>query len=592
MEEAALFSKKHDKKNNVVTIIGIIAAILIIAAGAGCLIFFGKTQQGKIVIPYIAHQKPRVDPHLPSAVPIADKLDEVIFDGLFNVSANASGITYEDGLGELIGVDENGVVTIRLKPKKKWHDSYTATLKKEKVTLTPAQEIDFTARDLAFTLRRIQRLGSLSPDYILVAQAIADLSFQGPDADGTIRFQFKGDRDWKEGDIKEILSFKILPASASPNAASYSDGTGPYKLAGEFEDNILFEKNPDGRANIPKIVLRPFVDNSTYMTELRNKNINVLLSTPFGAISPILEDSVRYFCRSSISTTFFGMFFNTQRLSLEQRIALRQLVNNSDIMNRFFKRGTAQQRHIVDYRGGKDNYDEYLNNSVFPSTSYYIEEKIVSPQTTDSAVDLSVLPDTVHIATCLNYENREELADLIEILNDPTLCNGRIKVSAVDNADIRNGNYDAVLFPVTGYRSNFLFDLYSIFLRQPDFATYRINLQTHTDATGRVVADDACFSADRNFFRLNLTDEAADAVAIRKFLESINGFMSSSEIGDKQAYAQYVDSQEHELALGAWLFSLPSLAYLSRQFDESTVDMYGAASQLSTVEKWQEKKKR
>ena len=80
----------------------IISLILGIAATAGIVYYFmfGKNLNGRIVIPYIAHQKPRVDPHIPSAVPIADKMDEVLFDGLFNVSANPSGIIYEDELPE------------------------------------------------------------------------------------------------------------------------------------------------------------------------------------------------------------------------------------------------------------------------------------------------------------------------------------------------------------------------------------------------------------------------------------------------------------------------------------------------------------
>ena len=44
------------------------------------------------------------------------------------------------------------------------------------------------------------------------------------------------------------------------------------------------------------------------------------------------------------------------------------------------------------------------------------------------------------------------------------------------------------------------------------------------------------------------------------------------------------------MALGTWLFSLPSLAYFSTQFDEKSIDLYGTASQLSTIEKWREKK--
>ena len=38
-------------------------------------------------------------------------------------------------------------------------------------------------------------------------------------------------------------------------------------------------------------------------------------------------------------------------------------------------------------------------------------------------------------------------------------------------------------------------------------------------------------------------------------------------------------------------FSLPSLAYFTTQFDAETIDLYGVASQLSTIEKWQKRKK-
>ena len=42
---------------------------------------------GSIVIPYIAHQRPAIDPHLPGPTALSDKLDEVQFDGLFDLSA-------------------------------------------------------------------------------------------------------------------------------------------------------------------------------------------------------------------------------------------------------------------------------------------------------------------------------------------------------------------------------------------------------------------------------------------------------------------------------------------------------------------------
>ena len=71
----------------------IIGAAVIVVAAVLFFLFWGKNLEDRILIPYIAHQKPRIDPHLPSAVPVADKMDEVLFDGLFNVSANPSGIT-------------------------------------------------------------------------------------------------------------------------------------------------------------------------------------------------------------------------------------------------------------------------------------------------------------------------------------------------------------------------------------------------------------------------------------------------------------------------------------------------------------------
>ena len=85
----------------------IILGVLLVCAGGAAVYWFvfHKDLSGQIIIPYIAHQKPRIDPHVPSPIPIADKLDEVVFDGLFNVSANPSGITYEDGLGEYLGID-------------------------------------------------------------------------------------------------------------------------------------------------------------------------------------------------------------------------------------------------------------------------------------------------------------------------------------------------------------------------------------------------------------------------------------------------------------------------------------------------------
>lgn len=572
----------------------LITLLVGLAITGGLLYFFvfGKQLPDRIVIPYIAHQKPHIDPHIPSSVPIADKLDEVLFDGLFNVSANQSGITYEDGLGEFMGIDGNGVVTIRLKPNKQWHNSYTTTMEKEKIAVSPAQRVAVTAQDLKFTLRRIQALGSISPDYILVSQAIPDFDFIGPNDNGEISFQFRGDRIWTESDIKEILSFKMLPSTSEMNAATYTVGSGPYLSAGEVEDKIFFYKNPDADAKISQLQLKPFIDNSTYATELKNRNINTLLSTPFGSIQPILRDSSKFFCKSSIATSFFAILFNVSRLNVDQRLALRSLFNNKVIMNRFFRMGTEQQRHIADYRSSGDNYDEYLNSSLFPTTSYYIEEEVVSPLKELGTPDLSVLPDTIRIQTCLNYDFREELAELVEILNDPAVTRGKVKVIAVQNDEIKQGNYDAVLVNISGYRSNFLFDLYSLFLREPDFDTYKINLQTSIDSKGKMTITDNSFAENNNFFRIDLSNNTAEQADYRQLLQYIFNFMSTREIGDKQVYAQYIDQLDQKLALGSWLFSLPSLAYFSSQFDARTIDLYGTASQLSTIEKWTEKQKK
>ena len=571
----------------------LITVLLGLAITGGLLYFFvfGKNLNGRIVIPYISHQKPRVDPHIPSAVPIADKLDEVLFDGLFNVSANPSGIVYEDGLGEFMGLDENGVVSIRLKPAKKWHSSYSATMNKEKVSVTEAQAVQVTANDLRFTLRRIQSLGSISPDYILVSQAVPDFDFTGPDENNEIKFEFRGDREWIEPDIKEVLSFKVIPGSSEMNAPAYMVGSGPYLYAGEYEDRLFFHKTLDGSAGIPQIQLKPFFDNSTYSTELKNKNINTLLSTPFGSIAPIVRDTSRFFYKSSISTCFFAILFNVKKLSLEQRLAIRSLIDNRKVMNRFFRIGTEQQRHIANYRGDGDNYDEYLNSSVFPSTSYYIEEEIVVPLEDTVSPDLSILGDTVHIQTCVNADFREELAELVEILNDPSITRGKIKVSAVQNDEIRQGNYDAVLVPFSGYRSNFLFDMYNVFLREPDFENYKINLITTVGRNGKPGVSDESFTASKNFFRLDLGDDSPEQTDFRMLLDHIFNFMSTREVGDKQVYAQYIDQLDQKLAMGCWLFSLPSLAYFSNQFDDRSIDLYGTASQLSTIEKWQEAKK-
>jgi hypothetical protein len=569
----------------------IIGAVIIAAAVTAIILLWKPDQTGKIVIPYIAHQKPVIDPHLPDYNPLSDKLDEVLFDGLFNISANPSGITYEDGLGQLIGIDNNNVVTVRLKTNQKWHDSFNVNHKDKKIQIQESTPRYFTAEDLQFTLNRIQRLGSLSPDYILTSQALQEYNFTGPDENNDIHFQFKGDRIWVDADIKEVLSFKILPKNSDLNASNYLLGSGPYLAVDRNAAVTNFIKNPAGQAYIPNLILEPFIDNSTFTTEFKNNKINVLLNTPFGTLSPILAKPEKYFTKSNISNTFFALFFNTLRLERAQRQEIRNLINRQMLLNRFFKIGSEQQRHIVDYKGNKDNYQDYLNYSIFPSSSYYVEEEIVTPDRQMQAVNNYNLPDTVRIAACVNYGFREEYRDLIEILNDPSLFGGKLKVTAVQNDDIRRGNYDALLIVVTGYRSTFLFDLYDIFLRQPDLETYRINLMTTTDASGKNTVLPSSLQADNNFFRLNASINSADQQDILTLLNYIYGFMSTREIGDKQVYARYIDQLEHDMALGVWLFSLPSLAYFTTQFDAQSIDLYGVASQFSTIEKWQERKK-
>ncbi len=567
----------------------IIAAIVVVIAAAVLWYFLSRPGlEGRIAIPFIAHQKPAVDPHLPNANPLSDKLDEVQFDGLFNLSANPSGVVYEDGLGELLGVDSLGVVSVRLKQGRRWHDSFPVTVDGSDITVGKGPDHLFSARDLDFTLKRIQSLGTLSPDYILVSQAVDDFSFEGPDADNVIRFHFRGDRVWKEADIKEILSFKILPEGSPMNALNYRNGTGPYLNLPPKEGVSNYYRMPGGTANIPFVDLAPFIDNSTYPTEMKSKSINVMLDTPFGSLSPVLGNHEEFFTKSNISTTFFALLFNTERLNRDQRRELRRLIDARLVMDQFFKVNTPQQRNIVDYKGNTNNYADYVNASIFPSTSYYLEEKVIEPLPDSLSANIGILPDTVQIQVCLNYGSREEFSELISIFNTPNLFGNRVHITAVTNEVIKKGNYDAVLVAFTGYRSNFLFDLYDIFLREPDLETYKINLQTELSATGSPTISPASLQADHNFFRLDARRESADKQDVQQFMADMFGFMSSRQVGDKQEYARRVDAMEQQLCLGKWLFSLPSLAYFSRQFDSTSIDLYGVASQLSTIKKWKE----
>ncbi len=565
--------------------------IVAIVAAAVLMYFLSRPDHsGEIVIPFIAHQKPVVDPHIPSINALADKLDEVQFDGLFDLVAGPSGVMYENGLGELVGIDQNNVVTVKLRTGRRWHDSWVITAKDDKFTISRGRDHLFGPSDLNFTLKRIQQLGSLSPDYILVAQAFQTWGFEGPDQGNMIRFQFRGDRIWKESDIKEVLSFKILPDGSEMNAMTYPVGTAAY-LALPPKDGVSdYYRMPDGAATIPNIVLAPFVDNSTYTTELHNNNINVLLDTPFGALSPILSDSAKFFAKSNISNTFFALFFNTSRLNRGQRQELRRLIANRVVLDRFYKVGTEQARHIVDYRGIGDNYADYVNRSVFPTSSYYLEDSVVVPIVDDQPANAALLPDTVRIQACVSAGFREEYTELVGILNDPAVTHGKLKVTIVPNDEIKKGNYDALLVAISGYRSNFLFDLYTIFLREPDLETYRVNLQTTPDGRGGIAYDPSGLKPDQTFFRFDLSSSNPDATEMTTFLRYVYGFMSTHQIGDKQEYARRIDELEHRLCVGSWLFSMPSLAYFTTQFDAQSIDLYGVASQLSTIRKWQERK--
>ena len=180
----------------------------------------------------------------------------------------------------------------------------------------------------------------------------------------------------------------------------------------------------------------------------------------------------------------------------------------------------------------------------------------------------------------------------MEIFNDPSLFGGKIKVTAVQNEEIALGKYDAVLVPISGYRSNFLFDLYNIFFREPTFAAQKIHLKAYVGDNGESIIDERTFTANKNFFRLDMSKEGEETEQIKTLLEYIYGFMATREVGDKQEYEKRIDELDKEMALGCWLFSLPSLAYFRTQFDASSIDLYGVASQLSTIENWQERAKK
>ncbi len=570
-----------NKKQIIITFL-----VLIVASVVFYFLFSGNKLKGSVVFPYVGHQKPVVDPHLPDTNPLSDKLDEVVFDGLFNISSNPSGIIYEDGLGSFVGIDENDVVTIKLKPNVKWASSFKIIEKEGEITIEKSAESYFSAKDVEFTLRRIENLGSLSPDYILVSQALEFFGFSGPNENNEIKFKFKSDRIWNESDIKEVLSFKIIPANSEMNALNYQNGTSDYFAVNSNQNVGNYIKNPEKSAFIEKLILKPFVDNSTFPTELQSNSINVMLETPFGANSPILEEDGDFFSKSGISTTFFALLFNTERLNLEQRKTVASLIDNKKIIERFYKVGTQQQRQIVNIHNQKNKFYELLNFSIFPSSSYYVEEQIVIPTKNNYESNLSALSDSVIIGVNLNYGFREELNELVEILNSKEISKGKLRAKIISNEQVKNKNYDVILLPISGYRSNFLFNVYDIFLREPNLETRKINLITEN---GEILNDS--FSSQKNFFGLDFNNPNLDSDELSNLLKYVYGFMNTREIGDKQAYAIRIDKAERNLVLASWLFSLPSRSYFSNQFDEKTINIFGVSSQLSTIEKWKEKEK-
>jgi len=119
----------------------------------------------------------------------------------------------------------------------------------------------------------------------------------------------------------------------------------------------------------------------------------------------------------------------------------------------------------------------------------------------------------------------------------------------VGNDEIKKGNYDALLIAVTGYRSNFLFDLYNIFLREPDLETYRINLLTDESGGGLPIVDPASMQAPATSSGW-MPGRRPDREETDMFLQYMYGFMSTHNIGDKQEYARRVDELERSLSLG------------------------------------------
>jgi hypothetical protein len=558
----------------------IIGGSAVIVLAVILFFIFRSDLSGSIVIPYVAHQQPVIDPHLPTHDPLSDQLEDIFFDGLFNVKATPSGVVYEDGLAELVSA-VNGRVTLRLKDNVLWHDSYKRWVDDQEIFIEAQEKQLFTAADVAFTIDRIRRLGTLSPDFILLQQAFETYAFTEGN-NNEITFQFSTSRrEWRDDDIKEIFSFKILPKTASIQASEFSSGTGPFLQIPTDDTRLPYRKNPSKQSVLASIDLFPTIDNSTFTSELLSNNVNVVLNTPFGANSPLLEEDKDYFSKSKLSDTFFSILFNTKRVPVEKRRAYRSQISSAEIQNRMYKVGSEQQRHIVDFLGKKDQYSEYENFSVFPSTSIYVKDQIIRRDRKDQ--DKQAVQDSLRIVVNLNVGFREELTEIANAIN--ALKIKGVSVVAVDNQTIIDGNYDAILMPISGYRSNYLFDLYTVFLRQPDAEKYQINLRTQTNSAGEKVLDPSVVVSDKNFFRAS----AAEDNKIGLLYESIYFFMDTKYQTDKTVYAERIHEQEQELALGIWLFSLPNTSYFSKQFDPRSIVMFGHASPLSTLPEWKER---
>ena len=79
------------------------------------------------------------------------------------------------------------------------------------------------------------------------------------------------------------------------NALNYRVGTAAYLSLPPKDGVSELLQNARKSGPDPQFVnLAPFIDNSTYPTEMKNGTINVLLDTPFGSLSPVLMNQEEY----------------------------------------------------------------------------------------------------------------------------------------------------------------------------------------------------------------------------------------------------------------------------------------------------------